>query len=125
MTYREKEFRALWQSLVPDSGQASTVQGELIRSIARLRDEAERNGNANWDEGYELFCDFIEITTHSWRMSDPAVRERIETILNRIRQPEIAYRDYALFDELSDCAVEWCMRHPEPIPKPHDPKQYR
>lgn len=30
MTKQNNEFHALWQSLVPDSGQASTVQGELI-----------------------------------------------------------------------------------------------
>lgn len=120
-----EEFHRLWQTLVPDGGQASTVQGELIRSVARLRDEAERNGNANWDEGYELFCDFIEITFQPWRMADPVFREKVETILNRIRQPQIAYLDYALFDELSDYAVEWCRRNPEPIAKPHDPRQYR
>lgn len=124
MKYAE-EFRKLHETLVPDLGQASTVQGEWIRAVARLRDEAERNGNANWDEGYELFCDFIEINSHSWRMADPVVRERIETILNRIRQPRFAYSDYSYFDELADYAVIWCLRHPEPIPKPHDPRQYR
>ncbi|CAM4055640.1 hypothetical protein [Saccharibacillus endophyticus] len=120
-----EEFQELWESLVPDGGQAATVQGELIRSVGRLRDEAERNGNANWDEGYELFCDFIEITFRPLRMADPHARERIEVILNRMRQPNIAYLDYALFDELEDYAVDWCKSHPEPIPKPNDPRQYR
>jgi len=124
MTDQKNEFRALWQTLVPDSGQAPTVQGELIRAVGRLRDEAERNGNANWDEGYELFCDFIEITFQPMTLN-PYDWERIEIILNRMRQPHIAYRSYELFDELSDYAVEWCKSRPEPIPKPHDPRQYR
>ena len=119
-----EEFKRLWESLVPDGGQASTVQGELIRSVGRLRDEAERNGNANWDEGHELFCDFIEITFDPMRLNNHD-RERIEIILNRMRQPHIAYRNYELFDELSDFAVEWCKSRPEPIPKPNDPRLYR
>lgn len=119
-----EEFKRLWESLVPDGGQASTVQGELIRSVGRLRDEAERNGNANWDEGHELFCDFIEITFDPMKLNNHD-RERIEIILNRMRQPYVAYRSYELFDELSDYAVEWCKSRPEPIPKPNDPRQYR
>src|ERR1044072_8758514 len=95
---QKNEFRALWQSLVPDSGQASTVQGELIRSVGRLRDEAERNGNANWDEGHELFCYFIEITFQPMKLNNRD-RERIEIILNRMRQPHVSYRNYELFDE--------------------------
>lgn len=124
MNNQKNEFRALWQSLVPDSGQASTVQGELIRSVGRLRDEAERNGNANWDEGHELFCDFIEITFQPMKLNNRD-RERIEIILNRMRQPHVSYRNYELFDELEDYSVDWCKRHPEPIPKPNDPRQYR
>ncbi|QDH20319.1 hypothetical protein [Saccharibacillus brassicae] len=124
MKYAE-QFRTLQETLVPDSGQAPTVQGELIRSVARLHEEAEQNGNANWDEGYELFADFIEKTFHAQRMADPVFRERVETIINRIRQPKIAYLDYESFHELSDHAVQWCRLHPEPIPNPHDPRQYR
>ncbi|MCQ4088369.1 hypothetical protein [Saccharibacillus sp. JS10] len=118
------KFQELWKTLVPDGGQADTVQGELIRSVGRLRDEAERNGNANWDEGYELFCDFIEITFDPTNLPDYD-RDRIETIINRMRQPYIAYMNYNLFDELERFAVKWCEAHPDPIPKPHDPRQYR
>ncbi|MDO3410478.1 hypothetical protein QWJ34_11965 [Saccharibacillus sp. CPCC 101409] len=125
MKYKE-EFRALWDALVPDSGQADTVQGELVRSIQRLRSESHRNGNANWDEGFELYCDFIEVTFLPPKtVVDGHFLERVEIIINRLRQPHIPYMEDAYFDELSDYAVEWCRRHPEPIPKPHDPRQYR
>jgi hypothetical protein len=53
MTWMERHAE-LWERLVPRSGQADTVQGELIRVTGRLTDEAHRNGNTNWDDGHEL-----------------------------------------------------------------------
>jgi len=61
MKYLE-EARKLWRTAVPASGRASTVQGELLRAVERLRGEAQRNGNANWDEGFELFAQFVRDT---------------------------------------------------------------
>jgi hypothetical protein len=48
-----QEARSLWRTSVPRSGQAATVQGELLQAVEKLRDEAQRNGNINWDGGYE------------------------------------------------------------------------
>jgi len=44
----KREQTRLWQTLVPKSGRASTLQGELIRITGKLTDEAYRNGNMNW-----------------------------------------------------------------------------
>jgi hypothetical protein len=44
-----EEAKHLWRTYVPKQGQSETVQGELIRAIEKLRDEAQRNGNGNWD----------------------------------------------------------------------------
>ena len=38
--------------LIPSSGAAKTVQGEVIRIPGRVRDELDRNGGANWDRDY-------------------------------------------------------------------------
>ena len=51
--YRELG-RFIWQTYVPKRGQAATVQGELLRANEKLRDESQRNGNINWDEGHEI-----------------------------------------------------------------------
>ena len=40
-----KETKYLWNTYVPKKGQALTVQGELVRAVEKLRDEAQRNGN--------------------------------------------------------------------------------
>ncbi|NOV00028.1 hypothetical protein GC097_08370 [Paenibacillus sp. LMG 31457] len=61
MKYFE-EAELLWKTYVPKQGQSETVQGELIRAIEKLRDEAQRNGNDNWDKCFVMFCDYLEIT---------------------------------------------------------------
>ena len=48
MLYFE-EAKSIWQTYVPKSGQAETVQGELLRAVEKLRDEAIRNGKPERD----------------------------------------------------------------------------
>ena len=50
----------IWHNLVPPRGQASTVQGELLRAVEKLRWEAQENGNINWDEGFLILLSFLE-----------------------------------------------------------------
>jgi hypothetical protein len=52
------KFFELFKKLVPESGQADTVQGELVRAIGRMADEFFRNGFTNWDSGYERLSAF-------------------------------------------------------------------
>lgn len=59
--YREKA-KYLWKNYVPKCGQAETVQGELIRALEKLWDESHKNGNMNWDSGYEILAKYIENT---------------------------------------------------------------
>jgi hypothetical protein len=54
-----QEARSLWRTSVPHSGQAATIQGELLRAVEKLRDEAQRNGNINWDGGYETLIAYL------------------------------------------------------------------
>lgn len=44
--YQEEHDR-LWEELVPSSGSASTIHGELIRAVGRLFYEFCNNGNCN------------------------------------------------------------------------------
>src|SRR3954470_15427701 len=48
----KREQERLWDALVPPTGHATTLQGELIRLAGKLTDEAYRNGNENWDDSY-------------------------------------------------------------------------
>lgn len=42
-----EEYSKLYDELVPDQGEAETLNGELIRSISRLGHEYNNNGNGN------------------------------------------------------------------------------
>lgn len=53
----------LWEQLVPKSGPAPTVQGELVRALGRIETEYFRNGMMNWGDGYyETLVKFIHAT---------------------------------------------------------------
>ena len=54
-----EEEKKIWQQFVPKSEQAETVQGELLRAVEKLRDEAIRNGNGNWDNGFEILLNYL------------------------------------------------------------------
>ena len=63
-----EEAQSIWKTYVPKRGQAETVQGELLRAVEKLRDESTRNGNVNWDDGFNLLLTYIED-----RLTDNAV----------------------------------------------------
>ena len=95
-----EEAKHIWQSQVPKSGQADTVDGELIRAVEKLRHEAQNNGNMNWDEGFEMFCSFLWETLNDGTFDE-------------------------LYDRLADRAVEWSLAHDGPVKREKDPVQYR
>jgi hypothetical protein len=53
---RQDEYQRLYNDLVPSSGEASTVQGELIRAISRLFYDYCNNGNGNVVDRAEETC---------------------------------------------------------------------
>jgi hypothetical protein len=127
----EQEYFQLWDDLVPISGQADTVQGELVRAIGRLAGELERNGNGNWDDGFRRFVRFLRD-----RLSDPAVFDKPtrDLIGEDLRQIEAigegtagysAWDEECAYDRVTDRVVEWCRLHPEPITRQHDPQLHR
>ena len=88
-------------------GASQHVQGELLRAVEKLRDEARRNGNLNWDKGYEVFLTYLEE-----RLTDPKVFdiERIaetKQILDRLGNFEDPYIEEDYYDELDDRVVEY------------------
>jgi hypothetical protein len=48
----QKIEKKLWRLLIPDSGEAGSVQGELIRRFTHITYENYHNGNGNWN-GYK------------------------------------------------------------------------
>ncbi len=124
MKYFE-EAKILWQNFVPQSGQADTVQGELIRAVERLRDEAQRNGNINWDKGHEIFGGFIVTTLCGSGIFDEPTQAEIKNDVARILDYQDPYLEDDLYDRLTDHIVEWYLQNKTPIIKTHDPEQFR
>jgi hypothetical protein len=134
----EDVARWIWQKLVPKSGQADTVQGELLRAIEKLRWEAQENGNINWDDCFEMFVDFLQRTLCSEAVFSQETRDSIVADLHRLRTsvppnkledgsqiPELPYTDDDLYDRLTGHVVAFCREHREPMPLEVNPEQYR
>ena len=131
-----RECRFIWKSYVPEKGQCSVLQGEVLREIEKLRYEAQNNGNANWDEGFDRFCGFIESTLCSMEIYSETEKEKFRIILKyfsecgryalrmydgKISSDEfdidmIAWVDDNLYDILADAVGYWQSNSPDPVP---------
>lgn len=131
-----EECQYIWSNLVPEDGQADSVQGELLREAVKLRVEACNNGNVNWDDNFAWFCGNIgDILTGSGVFGDDECI-RIRKVLGFIwengeyarsyRDGEIpdddcdplklAYTDDDLYYYLYDVVAEYYLANREPIP---------
>lgn len=120
-----EEAKFIWKNYVPKNGQSDTVQGELIRAVEKLRCEAQDNGNINWDNGFELFCDYIWNILSSWdKFSEEALIE-IRTDINRVLDYKSPYVEDDLYDRITDRIIEWYLDNKEPIKRNKDTNQYR
>jgi hypothetical protein len=117
--------------LVPRSGQAETVQGELVRAIGRLATEWSRNGNINWDDGFLRFVEYLREHLLRPTAFDKPTRDQIDADLREIEAIGEGTAGYSAWDEecaydrVTDRVVEWCRMHPEPIARERDPGMTR
>jgi hypothetical protein len=114
------EASRIWREFVPQAGQADTVQGELLRAVEKLRDEAIRNGNLNWDAGFEILVEYLEA-----KILDPAVYSETvladtKSILLRLKNFEEPLVEDEPYDRLGDRVVEY-FRHYGSLPNPPNP----
>jgi hypothetical protein len=113
----EEEFGRLWESLVPEQGEAPTVQGEMVRAIGRLLRECEDNGNINWEgsDYYRSLADFLESHLCDLEFCGEEGLKDIREALRQARNFENCDADSLLY--LKDVVVDWCMEHPDPTPR--------
>lgn len=130
--------RWIWNNLVPKSGRAPSLQGELLRAIEKLRWEAQSNGNINWDACFEMFIDFLgEHLLGEPRFSKESKVE-ISADLERLRNflsvddleddedaGGLPCVDDDLYDRLTSHVVSYCRLHPNLVPIELNPAQYR
>lgn len=109
--WRAQHFE-LWQMLVPSSGAAATVQGEVIRISGRIHSELEGNGGVNWDANYRQMADaFLVHVTSGVSLDAPAVATVAGIVADAKRKEG---------DPIGLCefAVQWVAQNPTPISLP-------
>ncbi len=103
------QFDSLWRELVPRSGEAETVQGELVRSLGRLADEALRNGNGNWDKRFVRMCRFAAKTLEEPGALSAEEIGAAQAAVSQVLDHESVEKEP--HETLARLAVKWCERH--------------
>lgn len=107
----QKQYEELWAMLIPGSGAASTIQGEVIRVCGRLSHEILDNGKVNWDK------DFLKMARAlpKYLMNGNLLSEEENSEVHHM----IADTSHMWEDEcnrLTELCVKWVILNPEPMP---------
>ncbi|KML31446.1 hypothetical protein [Priestia aryabhattai] len=125
MKYFE-QAKKIWTKHVPQNGQSDIVEGELIRAIEKLRWEAQSNGNANWDEGFEMLASYILEILNDNEVFKPDALLEIKSDVNTLLTSEYEpYLEDDLYDRLADRVIEWHLAKNGPIKRAINPNLYR
>lgn len=109
----EEQYEELWSFLIPSSGAAKTVQGEVIRIPGRVRDELDRNGGVNWDRDYRKMLQALpQYLSLGIPLSDQELAETKELIA-QVHGKD--FDDGPRLDRLCQLALIWIKQNPEPL----------
>lgn len=116
-----EQAKYIWKTYVPKSGVAETIQGELLRSIEKLRDEAQRNGNKNWNNitSHEQLALFIQKTLIDSGVFDVIAVEEIQKSIGRILNYKSPETSDDVYDFLVYRIVDWFAKNKTPISNPN------
>jgi hypothetical protein len=121
----EEIARWIWHNLVPKSGQAVFLQGELLRAVEKLRWEGQGNGNINWDDGFEMLIDLLADHLLIEARFSREERASITSDLERLRNFDLPHVEDDLYDRLTSSVVRFCRLNPRLVAYQHDPVQHR
>lgn len=106
----QKQHSELWELLVPGSGHANTIQGEVIRISGKLGYEILDNGCMNWDNDFkalaQAFLTYVQ-------MGNPLSEAELAEVSAIVRSIKNAFEKE--MGRLSELAVKWVILNPEPI----------
>lgn len=110
----------IWRNLVPKNGQATTVQGELLRAVEKLRWEAQQNGNINWGGGFAILIDYLQDTLTDYPGFNSSDRTVITSDLARLGEAQgcMPYVEDDLSDRLTEYVVTYSRDNPVHIARP-------
>ncbi|SDH19375.1 ankyrin repeat domain-containing protein [Chitinophaga filiformis] len=108
----QEQHEDLWNLLVPSSGPAETIQGEVIRIVGRIGNELECNGGINWDDDFKKMADaFLSFVKWGKQLSSSELAE-VEEIVKDVKRKS---GDTARMCELG---VKWVIDNPSPLKLP-------
>lgn len=96
----------------------------MLRAVEKLRDEAIRNGNGNWDNGFDILWAYIAVRLNDTDEFEPDRLKKIETVLNRLKDFEALYLEDDYYDFLGDCVVDY-NNHYGSQPHEYNPQLFR
>ena len=107
--YLEKG-KYIWQNFVPESGQAEFVQGELLRAVEKLRDEAQRNGNGNFNKKcHGTLVKYLRIKLCDKEVFDRKKIRQINEDLDTLKLATQPYLEDDIYDRVSERAIDWYL----------------
>lgn len=127
MTNKEylKKEKHIWEEFVPPRGQAKYVQGELLRALAKLQDEAQRNGNINWDDGFKVLANYLLTTIEESKILDEDKLIEFKDDISTLLDYESPYTKDDLYTRIAHIVVDFYIEFPELILHENNNKLHR
>ena len=106
----EERYEQAWAFLVPSSGSAITVQGEVVRIAGRVNDELLRNAMGNWNKEYRKM---LTAMSAYLQQGNPLSESELAEVADI--QKHILEDDGTGTQRLCELATAWVVQNPEPI----------
>lgn len=106
----QQQHNELWKLLVPGSGHAGTVQGEVIRISGKIGYEILDNGGGNWDREYRKMAKCLPEYVSMGNALEPQKYEELEKIISAL--PD-TWEEH--INRMTQLSVEWVISNPEPV----------
>lgn len=107
-----KQHQELWELLVPSSGSAKTMQGEVIRISGRIANELEGNGGINWDADFKKMADTFSSFVQQGKALSASELTEVKEIVQRVK------RRSGDTSRMAELGVLWAIQNPSPIELP-------
>ncbi len=107
----KEQFDELWAKLVPESGKAQTVQGEMIRIAGKVSYEILNNGGLNWDGDYKKMVQALSGYVSSFNSSENAPVDEADKIIKKI---SVSTDEKPLY-RLTEIIVNLVIANPQPV----------
>jgi hypothetical protein len=104
--YIEKQ-KKIWKEFVPPSGQAKTVQGELLRIVEKLKYESFNNGNGNWDRGFTTLVKYLSSKFLDENVFTKRELNEIKMVIGHLKNYKYPSLNEYYFDMLSNRVVDF------------------